>query len=279
MEIKTAAVFLNSAKESSIALYKNLKAELEARGIEHYALDSLSYPSDIKDNTDIMFCIGGDGTLLKAARTAAEKGLKIIGINGGTLGFLSAAEASAPLPVTLEALRKNDFFELKRLMLDVSVMRGGKQVFRETALNECLLKTTDPRAISINLFYNDNELKEYFGDGIIVATPTGSTAYNLAAGGPIVYPGLGVFILTAICPHTLTQRPLVLPSNNTLRARLSKRKNGLMASLSIDGQINFPFGYEDELIITQSANSISVLYPSRYNYFDVLTSKLKWGSL
>jgi NAD+ kinase len=278
MDIKTAALFLNSSKEQSLNVYKNVVEELEKENIEHYALDSYSFPSDIKPGTDIMFCLGGDGTLLKAARTAADKELKIVGINGGTLGFLSGVDPDVDFCRLLENVRKDNYYELKRLMLDISVFRENKQIFRETALNECVIKTAEQRAISINVFYNDCELKEYFGDGIIIATPTGSTAYSLAAGGPIVYPEIDVFILTPICPHTLTQRPLVLPSNNTLRARLSQRKTGLNVSLNLDGQINLPLGYEDDVIVSQSSKSISILYPGQYNFFNVLTGKLKWGS-
>jgi NAD+ kinase len=278
MKIKTAALFLNSEKERSLEICRNIAKELEAAAIEHYALDCGSCPSDIKEDTDILFCLGGDGTLLKAARTAADKGVKIVGINGGTLGFLSGLEPEVSFKDVLAGLENGNFFELKRLMLDVGVFRGNKQLLRETALNECVIKTSEPRAISVNLFYNDCELKEYFGDGIIISTPTGSTAYSLAAGGPIVYPALDVFILTPICPHTLTQRPLVVPSDNTLRARLSQRKPGLTVSLNLDGQVNFPVGYDDDVLISQSNKSISILYPGGYNFFDVLTSKLKWGS-
>lgn len=278
MEIKTAALFLNSNKEASLNVYKNIVKVLEDNGIEHYALDSYSFPSDVKEGTDIMFCLGGDGTLLKAARTAVHKNLKIVGINGGTLGFLAALEADTPFEDVLKNLKEGNFFELNRLMLDVRVSRNGKEIFRETALNECVIKTTESRAISINVFYDDCELKEFFGDGVIIATPTGSTAYSLAAGGPIVFPGFDAFIITAICPHTLTQRPLVLPPGKNLRAKLSPKKPGLCVSLNLDGQINFPITYDDEITISQSSKSISILYPGGYNFFNILTTKLKWGS-
>lgn len=273
MQLKNAAVFINPDKEQSKAICKNICAGLAAEDIAYYMLDTGSAAGDIKDNTDIIFCLGGDGTLLRAARAAVDKGVKIVGINAGSLGFLSAAEAGEDFTQILEQLKKDVFIEIKRLMLDVSILRGGEEAFRQSALNECVIRTNEPRAVSINMFYNGWALKEYFGDGVIIAAPTGSTAYSLAAGGPVVAPGIDAFILTPICPHTLTQRPLVLPADNVLRARVSHA-----AAVNLDGQINFPAQKGDEIIISARAQRLSILYPPGYNFFDVLTAKLKWGS-
>ena len=278
MKIKTAALFYNAAKEQSQRIRKNLAARLKSAGIVYYELDSASQSAAIKKGTDIIFCIGGDGTLLKAARMAAGHGVRLIGVNGGSLGFLSAAEAGGDFRALLNSLKKGDFTQSPRLMLDVRIMRGNKKVFTAKALNECVIKAEGARAVSLNLFYNSSALKTYFGDGIIICTPTGSTAYNLAADGPVVYPAIEAFILTAICPHTLTQRPLVLPADRVLKAALTPRKNGPQAALNIDGQIHFPVAQGDEIIISKSTRRARIIYPKDYNFFDVLTAKLKWGS-
>lgn len=270
MKIKTAALFYNAAKEQSKRIRKNLAVRLKSAGIAYYEIDGNSAAA-VKKGTDIIFCIGGDGTLLKAARMAGNTGL--MGINGGSLGFLSAVEAAGDFRALLNSLKNGDFTESPRLMLDVRVIRGGKKIFAAKALNECVIKADGARAISLNIFYNSSALKTYFGDGIIISTPTGSTAYNLAADGPVVYPAIGAFILTAICPHTLTQRPLVLPTDKVLKAAPKTP-----CALNIDGQIHFPVAQGDEIIIAKSTRRARILYPKDYNFFDVLTAKLKWGS-
>jgi NAD+ kinase len=277
MIIKSVAIFLNSSKGQSLKAYRRVARVLKDKNISYYNVDS-AHAEDIKPDTDLLISLGGDGTLLKAARAAAGLGIKIVGVNGGTLGFLSAVEAHEEgFAAFFEDILTDNYTAQERGMLEVRILRGGQEVFKENALNECVLKTKEARAVSVNVFYNNDELKEYFGDGIIIATPTGSTAYNLAAGGPIIYPGTGMFVLTPICPHTLTQRPLVLPSNNSIKLQLSARKRGLHVSLNLDGQINRDFAYEEEVYITKSPRAVSIIYPKDYNFFNVLTSKLKWG--
>lgn len=278
MKIDIAAIYLDTAKQPSLNIAKALSKTLLEYGIKHYVLEYSATPRDIKEGTSLMLCIGGDGTLLKAARMAAGKDMKIVGINSGHLGFLSAAEACASCDDLIDSISNDGFFEQKRLLLSVSVMRSGAEVFSSSALNECVIKTCEARAMSLNVTYGQSELKEYFGDGLIVATPTGSTAYSLAAGGPIVYPTLDVFILTPICPHTLTQRPLVLPASEPIKINVSLRKHGVNVGLSLDGQVNFNISYEDTVNIERSVNTVSILFPKDYNFFKALTSKLKWGS-
>ena len=278
MDIKTAALLVNEDKPQSLKAYKNLRAALKDASIKYYALAAGCAPRDIKAGTDIIFSLGGDGTLLKAARAAALRGIKIMGINGGSLGFLSAAEAAEGFKRLLKTLQSGKILQIPRLMLDVRVRRGERQAFSAPALNECVIKTEEPRAIALNLSYGGRRLKEYFGDGIIIAAPTGSTAYNLAAGGPVVHPGLDVFIITAVCPHTLTQRPLVLPAAKTIKVQPARRAGATTAMLSLDGQLNFRMKQGDEVSISQHAARAITLYAGDYDFFDVLTSKLKWGS-
>jgi NAD+ kinase len=278
MEIKIAAIFLNSAKEQSLKLYKDISKELALRGIKHYALNAAACKCAVKKGTDIIFCIGGDGTLLKAARSAAAlKNVKIIGINAGSLGFLSSIEADASFKNLLSALRVGNYVECRPLMLDVCIRRDNKEIFRSKALNECLVKTGEPRAIAVDVSYGGYGLKEYFGDGVIIATPTGSTAYSLAAGGPIVCQGVDVFIITPVCPHTLAQRPLVLPADKKIEMRVAPKKAGISVSINIDGQVNMSVDCRDKITISRSLQSVSIIYPKNYNFFNVLTNKLKWG--
>ncbi|MDR1123927.1 MAG: NAD(+)/NADH kinase [Elusimicrobiota bacterium] len=278
MDIQTAALFFNEAKPQSVKAHKNLSAALKAAGVKYYTLKTDFAPRDIKTGTDIIFSLGGDGTLLKAARAAALRGVKIMGINGGSLGFLSAAEAAGGSKRLLKTLQSGKALQIPRLMLDVRVRRGARQVFRQPALNECVIKANGPRATALNLSYGGVKLKEYFGDGVIIASPTGSTAYNLAAGGPVAHPALDIFIITAICPHTLTQRPLALPAEKAIKIKPARRADAQDAMLSVDGQLNFRLKKEDEVYISRHAARAVTLYAGGYNFFDVLTSKLKWGS-
>ena len=278
MKIKSAIIYLNRTKEQTGKLCAALQKTLETLGIEHYVADYKCTRGEIKKGTDLAICLGGNGTLLRAARAAAGSNVKVIGINSGSLGFLSASEATNNFLNIIETILKGKVQKQERMLLDITLTRNGKVAFKDCALNECVIKTCQARAITLSARYGQEDIKDFFGDGLIIATPTGSTAYNLAAGGPIAYPTLDAFILTPICPHTLAQRPLVLPAQKPLTINISPKKPDIALVLSLDGQINFTPNYGDTLTITKHKGSVCILYPKEYGFFNTLTAKLKWGS-
>lgn len=271
-----AAIYINREKPASQKTYGTLTKYLKKAGHSFYAINYKQDDWQLQDNTDIILCVGGDGTILRAARGAAQAGIEILGINCGNLGFLSSVDGQGKLSA-LDDILKGKCIKQKCMLLCIEVKRSGKTVFKSSALNDCVIKTAESRAAYLNASFDGEALKDYFGDGLIIATPTGSTAYGLAAGGPISYPALDIILLTPICPHTLNQRPLVLPANKMLEIQTSSKRNAKF-TLSADGQINFPLEQGDIVRITKNKKSAQIIMPSDYNFFKVLTSKLKWGS-
>lgn len=277
MEIRQAAIFFNPERESCAAAGALFAKAAEKAGIKHYFPKYNLSLSDILPDTDIIFSVGGDGTILKTARAAAEKGIKILGINAGHLGFLASAEAGLNFETLLEEIKNDNFISQRRMMIGAKVLRKGEEVFFSPALNEAVIKAVSPRSITLRAEYSSRAIKEYTADGILLSTPTGSTAYNLAAGGPIVEPGLDVFILTPICPHTLNQRPLVLPGSGETRIKVISGKSQSASVLSLDGQVNFPLDCGDEIILSKYGNGVNILFPKDYDFLNILSIKLKWG--
>lgn len=275
MKVKQAAIYVNKQNPLSLKTAQALKKVLDNAKIENYQTDTKA--KDFVKGTDLIFCIGGDGTLLSAAQKAAKMGIRIVGINSGNLGFLAALKIQADFKQILQDILKNDFTEQERFLLKAEVLRNKKLIFSSAALNEAVLRPAQARAVNLNVLFDASQVKNYFGDGLIVSTPTGCTAYNLAAGGPIVMPSLNVFILTAICPHTLSQRPLVLPADKGIKVLLDKVKKDIDINLTLDGQNNFALKNNDIVKISQSKQKLKILYPKNYDFFETLTAKLNWG--
>lgn len=268
MEIKTVALFFNPNREACKKAAENLKTVLEQ---EHIKTKILSFDKPKTDkNIDLIFSLGGDGSLLKIVREAALHEIKVIGLNFGHLGFLTYGKTE--IKELLKALKTNKFCLQERALLEVSVLKKGKETFKSLALNECTVKSDKSRAIRLNTFYGKSELKEYFADGLMLCTPTGSTAYNLAAGGPILEPSLEAFGLTPICPHTLAQRPLVLKLNTPLFIDGQEE-----SQLCLDGQVFFTLSKKDKIKIKKSALKAKIIFIKDYDFFKLLTSKFTWG--
>ncbi len=269
MELKTIALFFNSKRESCSKAAKDLKTSLEK---EHIKTKILPYDnSKINQNFDLIFSLGGDGSLLKIVRKSAHRKIKILGLNFGHLGFLTYDKKNN-LKELLKALKTDKFCLQERALIDVQVIRNKKNVFKGIALNECTIKSNKARAIHLNTFYEKSELKEYFADGLMLCTPTGSTAYNLAAGGPILEPSLEAFTLTPICPHTLAQRPLVLKLKSPLFIDGQEESH-----LCLDGQIFFKLSKKDRVQIKRSSLNAKIIFAEDYDFFKLLTQKLTWG--
>ena len=227
---------------------------------------------------DAAVAVGGDGTVLYAARHVISRGIPVLGINAGGLGFLSGIEQKDFLK-NLDVFLRGDFKKIRRSLLSVSVERGGKTVFGPLpALNDCVIRSPESRAFTLRASFGEQFLSEYFGDGLIISTPSGSTAYSLAASGPIVMPDLEVFLLSPICPYTLTHRPIVLSAAEELKVEVRGGHSGpQVVTLSIDGQENFRLAPGDAVVVGKHNRSFHMLAPEGFSYFDILRRKLSWG--
>jgi len=225
-------------------------------------------------NPEFVIVLGGDGTLLSAARVLARANIPILGVNLGSLGFLTEVPLSE-LYTTLEAVSENRCSFESRSMLHCDLVREGKCVATYNALNDAVVnKTAIARLVSFDLFVDNNFVSNYKADGVIVATPTGSTAYSLAAGGPILMPSVDAFVISPVCPHSLTHRPLVV--RDTAEIRIAVSNVDEEAFLSIDGQIGMPVTDGDYIVCRKADYRVKILR-MRKTFFDVLRTKLKWG--
>jgi NAD+ kinase len=220
--------------------------------------------------------LGGDGTMLAAARAVATASIPILGVNLGSLGFLTEVPLEE-LYATLEAVDRRGCKVESRAMLRCDVVRGGKRINRYEALNDAVLnKSHLARLTDFDVFIDNSFVANYKADGVIVATPTGSTAYSLAAGGPILLPDVRVFVITPVSPHALTNRPIVVRERAEIAIVVKSAQED--AFLSIDGQVGTPVKEGDRIVCSKSEHYIQLLKPSTRSFFDVLRTKLKWGA-
>jgi len=224
---------------------------------------------------DLLIVLGGDGTLLAAARSAGKNSVPILPVNLGGLGFLTSVTLPELYPILEQVIEgKNRISE--RVMLETEVIRGGKTIQHQRALNDAVLnKGVLARIVDLELHVNSEFVCSYKADGLIISTPTGSTAYSLAAGGPVIYPLVEAFVITPICPHTLTNRPLVIP--NTARVEVDFRAGEESVFLTLDGQVGVELKPGDRIAVTMAANRLRLVRPARKTYFEILRNKLKWG--
>lgn len=223
----------------------------------------------------VLLVLGGDGTMLNAARLAGERGIPILGVNMGGLGFLTEVRLENLYP-SLERVFANDFVLDERLMLRTHLHRHGETVAQGTMLNDVVIsKGTLARMIELKITIQGQFVTNLRGDGLIVSTPTGSTAYSLSAGGPIINPAVQGLILTPVCPHTLTHRPLIVPLNAEIGVTLTSKDDGAMATL--DGQVGVAMTQGDTVEITASEHRTRLIRFPESSYYDVLREKLKWG--
>jgi len=223
---------------------------------------------------DFLIVLGGDGTLLSAARAVAPLNIPILGVNLGSLGFLTEVPLDELYP-TLRAVDAKDCEIEVRSMIQARLQRDGQQLADAHALNDIVIsKTTIARLASFDIYVNGAYVSNYRGDGLIVSTPTGSTAYSLAAGGPILMPQVEALEITPICPHSLSHRPLVV--KDTVEIEIHVRSATDEAFLSIDGQVGVPVAEGDKLLCRKSPYNTQLLR-LRKSFFEVLRTKLKWG--
>jgi NAD+ kinase len=228
----------------------------------------------LSQQSDLLITFGGDGTLLSVARHAPDH-VPIVGVNMGTLGFLTEIRLEE-FPSVLERVLSGDFVSESRVAFDVRVLGPSGDGNRYRVLNDATInKAALARIIEMQVNVAGLFVSSFRADGLIVATPTGSTAYNLSAGGPIVYPTMGAVIITPICPHMLTNRPIVLPDELDIEIGIVTPNQEII--LTLDGQEGFSLTEKDRVCIRKSDQRVSLVQSPDKNYFDVLRTKLKWG--
>jgi len=257
------------------AIYETATAALMTPPPPH---DSIADKHRVVQSVDMVVVLGGDGTLLSVADCigAAGSGIPLLGINFGSLGFLTEVTLPELYPSLESALAGTAPIE-DRMMLRSTTIRRGSAVADHIALNDVVVtKGARSRMIDLSVSVGDEFVTRVKADGLIVATPTGSTAYNLAAGGPIVQPALDALLLTPIAPHTLTNRPIVIPAGSAVRVQpLIEDRDEVY--VTFDGQAGFQLGVDDEIRICRADRMLRLIRPSTRSYFEVLREKLKWG--
>ena len=229
----------------------------------------------LPEKCDFLIVIGGDGTLLSAARVVGTTGKPILGVNLGSLGFMTAITLEELYPV-LERIFTFDFEYDERMMLVAHVHRMGERVANYTVLNDVVInKGALAKIIDIETMIGETYLSSFKADGLIISTPTGSTGYTLAAQGPILYPTLHAIVITPICPHTLTNRPIVIPDTMEVRAKLLSQETDVF--LTLDGQVGFGIRRGDVIEVKKADAPIRFFRSPFRDYFTVLRTKLKWG--
>lgn len=231
-------------------------------------------PEEMINKVDVILVLGGDGTLLHAARLVGAAGIPILGVNLGSLGFLTEVKLDE-MYSALEGVLTGKYQLEERVLLNVEIIREGQIAAQYLALNDAVInKGTLARIIDLEVSVNSQPVLHTRADGLIISTPTGSTAYSLAAGGPIIYPTLEAFIIAPICPHTLTNRPVVIPDRDAVEVCLLR---GTDVMLTVDGQVGMPLQQQDCLKIYRAQSTLKLVLPFGSTFFKLLREKLRWG--
>ncbi len=253
----------------------HLKAVFDVDAAKIIDAKSKYQKSQIASLVDMVIVLGGDGTLLSVARLTVAKGIPILGVNLGGLGFLTEVTLDELYP-TLEKVIAGDFVTDERMMLMTHIHRQGERLAQSPVLNDVVINHgVVARMIILDIYVNAQFVTSLRGDGLIISTPTGSTAYSLSAGGPIIHPTVNAIILTPVCPHTLTNRPIVIPSSVKIEAILRTEDEGVM--VTFDGQVGFSLKKEDIVEVRTAETKVKLIRSPEKNYYEVLRKKLKWG--
>lgn len=268
------------ALETHLAIYNWLKDQGYAVMLEESIATQLHFPQgrsfdEIGRNADLVIVIGGDGNMLGMARRFAKYDVPLIGINRGNLGFLTDIAPQTAFEQLYSCLRKNEFFIEERFLLDAKIERNGKIIAQSNALNEAVIHSNQIATIDFEVSIDGKFAFSQRADGMIISTPTGSTAYSLSAGGPILTPNLNAIALVPMFPHTLSSRPLVIDGDSSITFRFAHYTQPSLI-LSCDSQETLPFHLNDRIIVQKSPHRLHLLHLEHYNYFEVLSSKLAW---
>lgn len=284
MDWKTVGIIANVSKPGALELLRAVKGEFERLGsealLEEATAECMGEPavkpaSDLFAKSDLLVVLGGDGTLLEVIRDASFPMPPILAINLGTLGFLTGAGPS-DFQLVLAEMRSGKISLSERTLLNLRVFREGKEWWTGRALNEVVVSRGErSRLIRLGVEIDGEDLTEYNADGLIVATPTGSTAYSLSAGGPVLSPDSGVFVITPICPHVLTNRSLIVNDRSIVTISSLVQQQGVC--LTVDGREPLLLEWGDELRVGRSVETVRLVFPKTLPFFEVLRQKLRWS--
>lgn len=261
---------------------KSLKSLLDKKKINHQIItfDEVEnfydeiHNKNYKNNFDMLLSFGGDGTILKSARIARKLDIPILGVNAGTIGFLTSVNNFEDLETAIDKIKKNDYLSEERSMIEVRVIRDEEEVFKAYAVNEATFMTSSLSKMGkYKMFIGEEKslFTELNADGVIVATPTGSTAHSLSAGGPIVSPSVNCLIITPLYPHTLNQRSFVINDNKELRISIMANKQ----EVDIDGRVSFELQKDDEVVIKRLKKTIKYIVFKSNNFLNTIKDKIK----
>ena len=251
--------------------------DIERERVEHQTGCAVrEVPTDkLAASVDLILVLGGDGTMIATARMIEDLEVPVLGINYGGLGYLTEFRIEE-LYSALGSILDGNYRLDKRVMLRTLHQRGDEVINRNRVLNDVVInKSALARIIEIDVYLNDQFVNSFRADGLIVSTPTGSTAYNLSAGGPVIFPSMNAIVITPICPFTLSNRPIVVPDDAVIELRLKTDQEDV--ALTLDGQVGIPLKIGDRVVIQKSRTTFNLIQPSNRNYFDVLRDKLRWG--
>jgi NAD+ kinase len=281
--MKRIGIFAKRNHPGALQLAGEVIDWLEKKGVQTFPEDVLAanlgadgYPGkSIPAMTDLIVVLGGDGTLISVARQVGDLETPILGVNLGSLGFLTEITRQELFPV-LEMIVRGDYAVSRRMMLEAVVFRDSLEVGHYRVLNDVVInKGALARIIDMEASVDGNYLTTFKADGLIISTPTGSTGYNLAAGGPIVYPGLNCLVISPICPHMLTNRPLIVSDQSEVRIEVKFQDEDVV--FTADGQVGMPLQGGDVVEVRKSSSSTLLVRSPTKNYFEVLRTKLRWG--
>ena len=286
MKIRKVGIVANIEKEKIAEYAKSLKGWLEERGVEVFIEAETAAKigvrgglacENIARRAQLVVVLGGDGTMLRTARYVAKYNVPIVGINMGNFGYLTEVNLNE-MHSALELILAGNYVTEKRMMLDVAVSRGKTIIAAGTVLNDVVINRGNlSRIIELEITINNMYLTTYKADGLIISTPTGSTAYSLSAGGPIVYPEKDLIVINPICPHTLTNRPIICPENSDLQVKIWSKEKG--ATLTLDGQESYRIRSGDIIDVKKSSSITKLILSPHRSYWEILRSKLGWGGL
>ncbi|NIQ96763.1 MAG: NAD(+)/NADH kinase [Desulfuromonadales bacterium] len=281
--MKRVGLFAKRNHPDAAELAARIAAWLQERGVEVCFEEALArdlgrdgHPeAEIPALVDMIIVLGGDGTLISVARAVGDRGTPILGVNLGSLGFLTEITRQELFQV-LDQVLEDKYTVSERLMLEAVVNRNGSVANRYQLLNDVVInKGALARIIDMELYVNDSYLTTFKADGLIISSPTGSTAYNMAAGGPIIYPDADCFVITPICPHMLTNRPMIVPADSSMRIEVKFSDEDVV--LTADGQVGMPLQGGDIVEVHRSSNRTRLILSPEKEYFEVLRTKLRWG--
>lgn len=282
--MKSIGIYVKRTNPDAVVVARDLRAWLQQREVEVLLERELAEAmgsaggiagSDLPGRVDCIVVLGGDGTLISVAREVGNRGVPILGVNLGSLGFLTETSLEQ-LYSEMERVLNGDFTVSDRIMLQAGIQRHAESVGEYTVLNDVVInKGALARIVDMEVWVDDNYLTTFKADGLIVSTPTGSTAYNMAAGGPIIYPGLHCLVITPICPHMLTNRPIIVSDEAIIR--IIMRINDERVFVTADGQVGMALQAQDVIEIRKAQMCTRLINSSSKEYFEVLRTKLRWG--